>query len=89
MTTAITEPAARAAGTELQLLSELAGLVPGAGPDGRATAETLSGWIIRGILVRKQRIRLRGLRIGGRWYSTREWLMSFIDETTRAYDPKE
>jgi hypothetical protein len=63
-------------------LHEAAALVPGRGRN-RVHASTLGRWIGRGVRTRDGgRVRLRGERIGSRWFTTAAWLSEFRSTLT-------
>lgn len=58
--------------------SKLSMIDAGKGAD--VSAETVRNWIGRGCKVGKKVVRLRGFRIGDRWFTTQENLETFLRE---------
>ena len=64
-------------------MGEAARLFPGA--DGRPTSRwSVARWVGAGVTVRGERIRLEGVRVGGRWFTTAAAVARFVDRQTRA-----
>lgn len=48
---------------------------------------TLTRWVLAGVRVGKQRVRLEGVRQGSKWFTSREAAARFLEATTRAALP--
>jgi hypothetical protein len=59
-------------------------LFPGQKPGKKVSIDTLWRWCMRGL---RNGVRLRSVLIGGRRYTTKQWVMEFIDAMTEGAEP--
>lgn len=69
-------------------LSEAARRLPASRGRGRACPSTIWRWITAGVrMPNDQRLRLEGIRMGGRWLTTVEALIRFAERQTAIRQP--
>jgi hypothetical protein len=64
-------------------MAEASALLPG-----RPAPHTLARWIQQGLLVAGRRVKLEGVRIGRRWFTSHEAIARFIEATTTGKAPE-
>jgi hypothetical protein len=76
------EQVAATSAQRLLTLREAAALIPGRGRR-RVHASTIARWITRGVRAPDgRRVRLRAVRLGSKWLTTRAWLEEFAAAQT-------
>lgn len=60
-------------------LAQAARLIPGREPGRKISIDSIWRWCIRGV----RGVRLRSVLIGGRRFTTRQWLLEFIETRSR------
>ena len=72
--------------SEQSLLSiaQIAQLVPGQGHGLSCSASTVRRWMVTGVAGKH----LRYLRVGGRFFSTKQWLYQFFEDLTQDDEAK-
>jgi hypothetical protein len=69
-------------------LSRLCREIPGAKGADRLLPSALTPWILRGVKGTTGTVsKLRAIRVGGRWLTTRDWFNEFLDSLSSGSEP--